>query len=178
MSIKSTSDRYGTVAITLHWLSAALIIGLMGAGFLAANTVESEAKTAILRIHVPVGIAVLLLTIARLCWWRFADRKPDEAAGMPRLQSVVAKAVHVLLYAAIIGLGGSGIAMMVLSGAGEIVFGNAPGPLPNFWDFAPRYGHAVFARLMLALFVAHAGAALYHQFIRKDRLLARMGLGR
>lgn len=31
---------------------------------------------------------------------------------------------------------------------------------------------------MGALFVLHVGAALYHQFVLKDRLLARMGVGK
>lgn len=30
---------------------------------------------------------------------------------------------------------------------------------------------------MLVLLALHVGAALYHQFIRRDRLLARMGIG-
>jgi len=30
---------------------------------------------------------------------------------------------------------------------------------------------------MLGLLALHIGAALYHQFIRRDRLLSRMGVG-
>ena len=94
------------------------------------------------------------------------------------MQALAAKGVHGLLYVAILGLAGSGIAMIVLSGAGEILFGSASGPLPDFWDFAPRYGHAAMAWLMGALLVLHVGAALYHQFVLKDRLLSRMGVGK
>lgn len=175
---KSSPERYGRVAIAIHWTSALLIIGLMIAGFRAAGMTDSAAKAAILQIHVPIGVAVLVLTLARLGWWLFADRKPDVPAGVPHLQSLAAKAVHVLLYAAIFGLAGSGITMMILSGAGGILFGTAPGPLPDFWEFTPRHGHAVLARLLAGLLILHVGAALYHQFIRKDRLFARMGVGR
>ncbi len=178
MSWKSTPDRYGSVAIAIHWVTAILIIGLIIAGFIAADTPDSAAKASILRVHAPLGAAVLALTIFRIFWWQFADKKPASVGGIPRYQEVAAKAVHGLLYVAIIGLAVSGIVMIALSGAGEILFGDAPGPLPDFWDFAPRYGHAILARLMVALFVFHAGAALYHQFIRKDRLLSRMGIGR
>jgi cytochrome b561 len=31
--------------------------------------------------------------------------------------------------------------------------------------------------VLIALLAGHIGAALWHQFIRHDRLLARMGLG-
>lgn len=175
---KSTPERYGRVAIAMHWASALLIIGLLIAGFRAAGLTDSAAKVPLLQIHAPVGAAVLVLTLARICWWLFADRKPDDPAGVPHLQARAAKAVHVLLYVAILGLAGSGIAMMVLSGAGDILFGTAPGPLPDFWDFAPRYGHRAMAALMAGLLALHVGAALYHQFIRKDRLFARMGVGR
>jgi cytochrome b561 len=175
---KSTPERYGRIAIAIHWISAVLIIGLMIAGFRAADMADPAAKAALLRIHAPLGIAVLVLTLARIAWWHFADRKPPDPADMPRLQAIAAKSVHGLLYAAILGLVGSGIALLALSGAGAILFGGAPGPLPDFWDFAPRYGHAAMARLMALLLLAHTGAALYHQFIRRDRLLARMGVGR
>ncbi len=33
MTMKSTSDRYGAVALTLHWTSAALILSLIPLGF-------------------------------------------------------------------------------------------------------------------------------------------------
>lgn len=175
---KSSSDRYGRVAVLIHWVSAALIIGLMIAGFRAADMTDLAAKASLLRIHAPLGTAVLVLTLARMAWWLFADKKPAEPAGVPHVQALAAKGVHGLLYVAILGLAGSGIAMFALSGAGAILFGGAPGPLPDFWDFAPRYGHAAMAWLMGGLLAAHVGAALYHQFIRKDRLLARMGVGR
>jgi cytochrome b561 len=178
MGLKSTSDRYGTVALLLHWTSAVLIVGLMVAGFRAASMIDPMAKANILRMHAPVGVAVLLLTLFRIGWWTFADRKPGDVEGMPRLQSMAAKAVHGLFYVAIVGLAASGIGLMAISGAGDVLFGGAPGPLPDFWAFAPRYGHAAMARLMLALLVLHVGAAFYHQFVRRDRVFARMGIGR
>lgn len=175
---KSSTDRYGRVAISIHWISAVLVIGLMIAGLRAADMADHEAKASLLRIHAPMGMAILVLTLARIGWWLIADTKPVEPAGVSHLQAMAAVAVHGLLYVALIGLAGSGIAMMVLSGAGEILFGTAPGPLPDFWDYAPRYGHAAMAWLMGALLVLHVGAALYHQFVLKDRLFARMGVGK
>ena len=177
MSWKSNADRYGRVALILHWLSAFLILGLMLAGVRAAGTVDPSAKATILRLHAPIGVLVLLLTIARLIWFLTADRRP-KAVAMPGWQRLASKAVHGILYVAIIGLAGSGMALMAMSGAANVIFGSSPGPLPDFWNYAPRYGHAAFARLMWLLLAAHVGAALYHQFVRRDRLLARMGIGR
>lgn len=106
---KSSTDRYGRVAITIHWISAALVIGLMIAGLRATDMTDLEAKASLLRIHAPMGTAILVLTLARIGWWLIADTKPAEPAGVPHLQAMAAKAVHGLLYVALIGLAGSGI---------------------------------------------------------------------
>ena len=149
----------------------------MIAGFHVTAMTDIEAKASLLRIHASLGVALLILTLARIGWWLLADRRPKDLADVPRLQMIAAKTVHVLLYVAILGLAFSGIALLAMSGSGAVLFGNAPGPLPDFWNFAPRYGHTAAARLMALLLLLHIGAAFYHRFILKDRLFARMGIG-
>lgn len=174
MPTKSTSDHYGSVAVTIHWLGVLLIIASLGSGFFAAGTKDLAAKAQILGTHAPIGFAILLLTLARIGWWWFADRKPDSVSGMPKWQDLSARTVHLLFYVVILGMIASGIGMIFLSGAGPILFGGAEGQLPDFWDYKPRLPHAIGARLMVALFVFHSGAALYHHFVKKDRVLRRM----
>lgn len=177
MGLKSTADRYGAVVVSLHWLSALLIVILVVSGFRAANTIDPVAKAAVLRLHVPVAIAVLALTVLRIGWWWGVDRKPDPAAGSPRWQQRTAQGVHLLLYVVILAMIASGIGMMALSGAAPIIFGGDVARLPDFSAIPPRLPHGIGARLLLALVVLHAGAALYHQFIRRDHLLRRMWFG-
>lgn len=176
MRMKSSTDRYGSVAIILHWLTAAAIIGLFVLGFRAAAMDDPAGKAALLRFHVPLGIFVLAMTIFRI-GWRIVDRKPDGVSAQGRLQAVAARSVHTLLYVIIIVMGASGIGMLVISGAAPILFGGAPGSLRNFSDVAPYMPHVIGAFAMLALLTLHVSAALYHQLIRRDRLLARMGIG-
>ncbi len=126
MPIKSSATHYGTVAVTLHWLSALLIVAMIVSGFRATGAEDSTAKASILQFHIPFGMAA------------------------------------------------SGIGMMVLSGAGPIIFGGEASILPDFRDYLPRTPHGFGARLILALFIVHAGAALYHNAIKKDGLLGRM----
>jgi cytochrome b561 len=178
MSAKSTAGRYGAVAIAIHWVTAAAILVLLVLGLAAANAADPATRAALLRFHVPLGIAVFLLTLFRIAWWWFWDRRPPPLAGLPGWQVGAEHAVRFLIYAAILVLGASGITMMALSGAPAILFGGAPGPLPDFWQFPPMAGHFVAAFALLALAVLHIAAALYHQAIRRDRLLARMGVGR
>ncbi len=176
MSMKSTETQYGTVAVSIHWISALLIVAALGSGFRAANTTDLAAKAQILSVHAPLAIGVVILTIARLLWWWFADRKPAPVAGTPSWQHYSATAVHWLFYVVILGMGASGIGMFVLSGAGPIIFGGAEGQLPDFWEFNPRVPHGIGARAMIGLFVLHAGAVLYHHFVRRDGLIWRMWL--
>jgi len=173
MPMKSSSDHYGSVAVTLHWLSALLILVLIASGLRAGGLEDPAAKAAILRAHIPIGIAVLVLTLGRIVWWRFADTKPAPVP-MPAWQDRSARTVHVLFYAVILGMTASGIGMMLLSGAGPIIFGGESVSLPDFWDYKPRVPHGIGARVVIALFVVHAGAALYHSIVKRDGLLRRM----
>jgi len=177
MRWKSSADSYGGVAISIHWLTAAAILGVLGTG-LSLDSASEESEIGILRVHVIFGITVFALTVLRILWWLFADRRPREAPNQPRWQAAVAWSVHRLLYLVILFMGASGIAMIALSGAGNILFGGQPGPLPNFFDYPPRGPHGLGAWLLMALLALHIGAALYHQFILRDRLLGRMGVGR
>ncbi len=176
--LKSTADRYGTVAISIHWLSAVLILALLGSGFRAASTIDAAAKAEILRFHVPLAIVVLLLTALRIVWWWRFDLRPAAAQGSPRWQERAARVVHVAFYIVILGMVASGIGLMILSGAGPIVFGESAATLPDFTDYPPRVPHGGGARLLVALLVLHTGAALYHQFVQRDGLLRRMWYGR
>ena len=176
MSWKSSSQRYGAVAIALHWLSAAAILGLFALGFLAAGAADPQTKAALLRGHVPLGILALVLTLLRIFWWLF-DRKPERVFGLPAWQALSERVVHTLLYLLILLMGASGIGTMILSGAGAILFFGAPGPLPDFWHYAPMSVHFAGAIALLALAGLHILAALYHQFYKRDRLLTRMGIG-
>jgi cytochrome b561 len=178
MGWKSSGNRYGAVAMAMHWVTAAAIFGLLASGLIMDSMVDQAAKMNILRVHVLIGAGVLLLTLLRIAWWAFADRKPGEPAGQPRWQASAARWVHRLFYLVIIVMGASGVAMIALSGAGYILFAGAPGPLPEFETYAPRAAHGLAAWVLMAMIAAHVGAALYHQLIRGDRLLGRMGLGR
>ena len=173
MNVRSTPQRYGAVAIGIHWLTAVLIVGQF-AGGVGASLADPQGKIAILRFHAPLGVAIGVLTVLRIVWWVVFDRKPQDVVGSSRAQIVAAKAVHGLLYLTILALAVSGMTLMVLSGAGQVIFGDGARSLPDFTTFGPFYGHAAMAILLLVLFAAHVAAALYHQFVRRDAILSRM----
>lgn len=174
MGLKSTPTRYGTVAIAIHWVSALAVLALLVSGTIMAGA-AGEAKRSILPVHATVGALLLLLTLLRLAWWAWGDRRPEPVSGQPPAQKLAARIVHGLLYLAIIVLAASGIGMLALSGAIPALLSGAP--LPDFTGLAPRQGHGVVSKLLMALLALHIAAALYHQFVRRDRVLGRMGIG-
>ena len=176
MPVKSSTDRYGSVAIAIHWLSAVAILVLFALGLGAAGSSDPGLKAALLRAHVPLGLFVLLLTVLRIVWW-LIDRRPAPLAGIPRWQTSAEALVRIVIYAAVILLGASGVGLLALSGAGAVLFLDAPGRLADFWQFPPMTVHFLAAFALLALVGLHVAAALYHHLHRRDGLLARMGVG-
>jgi len=174
MSLKSTADRYGRMGIALHWTSAAALVLAFAAG-LAATNAPAAGAAPILLAHIGLGLVVLLLTLLRIGWWMFADRRPALPKDQPRWQQRLAQLVHGALYLAILVMGASGIGTLVLSGVVPHLL--AGDPVPDLSSLVPRVTHGLVSRLMLALLALHIGAALYHQFVRRDHLLARMGVG-
>lgn len=166
--------RYSRMAVTIHWITALVIIGLMISGLRMEDMADQAAKAQLLMVHAPMGVLVGLLTLFRILWWWRYDTKPAPIGTTPPWQERIAGLVHALFYVVILGMAASGIGMMVLSGAGEIVFGGAGRALPDFNDFLPRVPHGIGAKVMIGLFVLHAGGALYHHFGLRDGLMRRM----
>ncbi|WP_240231183.1 cytochrome b [Devosia lacusdianchii] len=178
MSLKSSPTRYGGVAVAIHWLTALAIFGMLISGLSAANTLDEATRLTLLRGHAVMGTMIGVLTVLRIVWWVFFDKRPREVGGMSRAQALAARSVHYGLYAVILVMVASGLGTILLTGANLQLVGTAPLPLPDFTLAPPRTLHGILARVLLVLMAGHIGAALYHQFVRRDRLLARMGLGR
>ncbi|MEI4483214.1 MULTISPECIES: cytochrome b [unclassified Phyllobacterium] len=172
--LRSRPDRYGAIPITIHWLGAILILLALGFGFQAANAIEPAVKAGFLRIHVSAAIIALLLTVFRIIWWWVFDKKPLPMLGVPSWQNQLARGVHLAFDVIILGMSATGVGMVALSGAGTIIFGGTDTALTDFHLYPPRVPHGVGAKLLLTLFFVHIGAALYHQFARRDGLLRRM----
>ena len=174
MPMKSTQQRYGGIAIGLHWASAILILGMLPLGFLMQNAGAGD-RLLWYRVHGMVGFAVLLLTMARLAWKLF-DVKPAPTPGLTGVHLRGMELVHVFLYLVLLVLVGSGIALNIQSGLLDVLRG-AANDFPHLTDFGSRRAHGVLARIYIALLVAHIGGVAVHQF-RHGHAFARMGIGK
>ncbi|MGH1365989.1 MAG: cytochrome b [Calditrichia bacterium] len=174
MPLKSTTDEFGRLAQIFHWISAILIVLMVPMGFAMQNIDNETTKVMIYQIHAVIGIAVLLLTIARVIWKRI-DINPDLPPGFSPLHAIGFKAVHFLLYTVLLVLAASGIGILAISELGDTLFGSQTAIIPQgLGDLPPRQAHGIMARLFIALFIAHVGGVLLHQFT-KSNVLARMG---
>lgn len=170
------TEGYSPTTRALHWGSAALIVVLVGSGLRAGLSDDPAVKVQALQVHLPVAVLVLLLTVARLVRLLRWAAKPAPLASVPAWQAGLAHWVHRLLYAALLVLLASGIAMSVLSGLPDALFGAAP--MPELSNLPPRLGHRIAAIALGLLLAGHIGAALYHHIVLKDATLRCMWRGR
>lgn len=175
---ESTPKRYHPAHVAIHWLMALLVFMMLGVGKFAMPGISPQdpQKAMMLQIHTYIGGGIALLLIIRLIL-RFTVKSPAPADAGNAFLNFVGKAAHVLLYLLVIGMAVSGLGMYQLANL-PAVFSGAQAYPSNFFDYLPRMGHGLLSWLLLALVGLHVGAALFHQFIRKDNLLARMWFGK
>jgi cytochrome b561 len=167
--------RYHAALVTLHWISALLIMAALATGFLRFDKMPNSApqKVPLLFWHTILEGVILFLLIARFTV-RVRTPKPGPANNHPLLNRI-AMLTHYALYAAIALMALSGLATAEMAGLPAIFIGTASGRLPASFDQMPTWiAHGVFARITAALVVFHVLAALYHVIVRRDGLLRRM----
>jgi cytochrome b561 len=168
-------ERYDSTAITLHWSIALLILAAFGLG-LTVDEFPKAWKSGAINAHALIGLAVLALSLARLIWRR-SHPAPELPSTMGPLERVAAKLIHLSLYVLMIVVPVIGVPTLLFRGRG-LDFGlfHVASPFARTPEiFRPlTEAHEIASYALIALAAAHAVAALYHQFVRRDDLLARM----
>jgi cytochrome b561 len=167
-----TSESYDRATIGLHWLTAALVAALWVLGQTADWFPKGPVRGVVWSTHFTLGFLLAGVWIARLVWrLRGGQRLPGVG---PAYAVKLSAAVHGLLYLI--------IAFVIVVGVGNLY---AHGQ--NIWglvsfaripDEATRRTisetHEWAANILLALAAGHAAAALVHQYLLRDEVLARM----
>ena len=182
---RTAAARYSGIAIVLHWLLALLLTGLFALGLYMADLPFSPQRVKLYNWHKWAGVVVLTLSFLRLLW-RLTHRPPalpaTVAAAMPPWQHWAHHGTHYALYGLFFAVPLIGWAYSSAAGFPIVVFGVLP--LPDFVPvdkalaelIKPWHKYAAFA--MAALVLLHVAAALKHQLIDRDGLMARMLPGR
>lgn len=175
-NLGNPAERYSRGAILLHWIIAGLLAVNIAIGFGMGNDASSFA---LVQFHKSLGISILLLTLARIAW-RITHKPPPPAEKGPL--GALAKAVHVLLYAFMLGAPLTGWALVSTSSLNvpTMLFGVVPWPhlpLDPAINEGVEEAHELLAFLGIGLFALHVAGALKHHFVNRDGVMARMAPG-
>ncbi|MEL6948167.1 MAG: cytochrome b/b6 domain-containing protein [Pseudomonadota bacterium] len=172
--------KYHPLLVGIHWIMAFMIIVLLLAGTFLLEPLANDNPLKIEGLfgHMMFGVTVMALLLVRLVT-RLRSTKPAHAPTGSAFLDKVSVWTHWGFYGLIFLAAGSGMAMSAMAGLPGIVFFGSGDPLPqSFWVYPPRYVHAFATKALAALIVLHIAAALWHQFGKKDGLIARMWFGR
>ena len=159
----------------LHWAMAVMVLTMLCIG--VAMVVSLADYHALVSIHRPLGIAILILVVVR-----FVNRRlnppPPFPDTMSRLERRAATASELTMYGLMFVLPLVGWGMLSAAGYPIVLSSSLhlPSILPhNLRLYALlRKAHTVLAYLLFVMFIAHVGAMLFHTLIVRDGILLRM----
>ena len=178
--MKNTENSYGAVAKSFHWLLFLMLTFMIVMGNYLASLPKGTEKLQAAGMHKSFGLLVLALVLMRL-GWRLINVLPKDPEGTPAMQSLMAHAMHWVLYALMFAQPLSGIMMSQAADVPVSFFGLFEFPVflaknPELAQFFKGVHGTVWILLVLAV-IGHAAAALHHHFIRKDDVLKQMTRG-
>ena len=176
-ALAATPRRYGRIAQLLHWATAALVLAafLYGPGGPEAR-VYAASRDFDRHLHETLGSTVFVLVVLRVIW-RLFDRRP-EPAPVSRWMGLAAIVVQIALYALLFAVPLSAILGAWLEGHPLACLGSLSidSPFAASHELGSEIAtiHTWLGDAILWVAGLHALAALYHQFILKDGVLASM----
>lgn len=163
--------RHDPVTLTLHWLIALLI----AAAYVTSELAEGRGGPG-MNLHGSLGLAVLGLSLLRIIWRGFAPHPAPVPMGA--LMARVAHLAHVALYVAMVAAPALGLAALWARGTEMSFLGLVPLPSPMTANRALsrtlKGAHELASNALVVLALLHAAAAIFHQYVLRDRLLERM----
>ncbi len=171
---------YTLTARALHWVTAALVLATIPVGLTMAHIGSGPLQDFLYNLHETIGSILIPLVWLRLIW-RLTHPPLPLPADIPPPQRLLAESVHWLLYLLLVTQPIVGWLGISAYGANVTVLWTFV--LPLLWHKDSALSERVLAvhdaigYLIAALVCMHIAAALFHHFIRRDRVLLRMVTG-
>ena len=171
------SETYGLVARLLHWLIVVLVAAQFVLGWTMPEVHRDTQPVGLIAWHLAVGAALIAAMAVRIVW-RLTHRPPP--GNLPPLLDTVSRTTHFLLYAALIAVPLLGWANASSRGWALTLFSALPLPALASTGSTVGHGmgeiHSALAWVLLVMIGMHTGAALFHRFVLKDKVLQRITL--
>jgi cytochrome b561 len=171
-------SRYGGVAIFYHWVMAVLVV-IVGTFGLLHDSWPHATQAKWINVHAVIGLAVWLLLMLRF-GWRLSHRPPDLPPDVGEFSRRTSYPVHLLMYLLLFIIPIFGIVTFIWHGR-VFDFGlfhidaHVKSDRKVFHPTEDIHGYLAYA--LFALIGLHVLAALWHHFVRRDRVLLRMWSG-
>jgi cytochrome b561 len=171
------ASAYTVTARVLHWIMAVLVLIMIPLGIVIANEWGGPWQERLYNLHRSIGATLIPIVLLRLIW-RLTHPPAPLPADMPPMQQVAAHATHWMLYGLL-------VVQPIVGWIATSAY-RAPIPVYGLFELPPIWPkntplseqlfwvHGWLGVTIGIVASVHIGAALYHHFVRKDRVLMRM----
>lgn len=177
------AERYTGIAQALHWTVVALLIVQFTLAWIMPEIHRGTAPETLINLHLSFGLVILAVIGIRFLW-RMTHSAPPSPKGLPAWQLLSSRVVHALQYMLLFAIPILGWVNASYRGWTVTVFGWVHLPslvpprsaTPAGAFIGPWTGdvHIWLSYGLLALVSLYVSGALYHRFVLRDRVLARM----
>lgn len=183
--MSAQSERYTSVAITLHWVIALAILGMIFGGWYMTDLPDgAPGQYFLYQMHKSVGITILLLSIARIIW-RVMNPPPALPDDMNGLEKAASHLVHLGFYGLMILLPLTGwlySSVSVKLDVPTVLYFVVSWPDVPFVEGLKtetasgvvNFIHSKLAWVTLGLLALHVAGAVKHELSAEEGVLKRM----
>ena len=172
----AATKSYGAIAKIFHWLIFLLLAAQYAVGSIMPHIGRNTRNEGWVNWHLSIGAAILFVILLRLIWRLLFP--VTLSAAMPRWETILAYATHLILYALVLIMTLLGWAAANARGWDVKLFGviTLPALAPNGSSWGHEAGdiHNILVYVLLGFIALHVAGALYHYFIKRDGVTQRM----
>ena len=173
---QAQSSAYGATAKIFHWLIFLLLAAQYAVGSIMPHIGRNTQNEGWVNWHLSIGAAILFVIVLRFIWRLL--HPVAFSADLPPLERKLAYFTHLMLYTLVFVMTLLGWAAANSRGWTVVLFGAVPLPAlaPQGAGWAHEAGdiHNILVYVLLGFIVLHVAGALYHYFVRRDRIMQRM----